>query len=68
MTTFWMIIAILGWFGAILLLSILIFVLTALGGMQAEYLELEKKLNALLDSKKSSTSVWSLRKEVPFSD
>ena len=68
MTTFWMIIAILGWFGAILLLSILIFVFVALGAMQSEYHELEKKLAALLEQKKSSTSVWALRKEAPFGD
>lgn len=68
MTMFWMVVAILGWFGAILLFSILIFVFLVMGGMQSEYQELEKKYNSILEQKKSSTSVWALRKEVPFSD
>jgi hypothetical protein len=63
-----MVIAILGWLGSILLFGILIFVLVALGALQSEYQDLEKKHIALLEQKKSSTSLWALRKEVPFSD
>jgi hypothetical protein len=68
MTIFWMVLAILGWASSILLFAILVFVLIAFGAVQSEYQELEKKHIAILEQKKSSTSVWALRKEVPFSD
>jgi len=68
MTIFWMVLAILGWASSILLFAILAFVLIAFGAVQSEYQELEKKHTAILEQKKSSTSVWALRKEVPFSD
>jgi hypothetical protein len=64
---FWMVAAILGWFGAILLMSMLAVVSLSFGALLAEYEELKNKTKDF-EKPKSSTSVWALRKEVPFSD
>jgi len=68
MTLFWLIVAVFGWLGAILLCVLLGFILVVLGGLQSEYQELEKKYTLLLEQKKSGSSMWALRKEVPFGD
>ena len=64
---FWMVVAILGWFGAILLMMMLAIVSVSFGALQAEYDELLSNTKNF-EKQKSSTSVWALRKEIPFSD
>jgi hypothetical protein len=62
-----MVVAILGWFGAILLMTMLAVVSVSFGVLQAEYDELLSKTKDF-EKRNSSTSVWALRKEIPFSD